>query len=51
MYVTPMPKLRHQWISVNLTGALLARYTERLPVRLGSRDYGEIDLSSIFPPV
>jgi Uma2 family endonuclease len=32
-------------------GALEAeRYAERLPVRLGGRDYGAIDLSRVFPP-
>jgi Uma2 family endonuclease len=33
------------------TGAVEpARNTERLPVRQGGRDYGEIELSSVFPP-
>jgi len=27
-----------------------ARYTGHLPVRLGGRDYGEIELSTVFPP-
>jgi Uma2 family endonuclease len=30
--------------------AVHARYAERLPVRLGSRLYGEIELSTLFPP-
>jgi Uma2 family endonuclease len=27
-----------------------SRYTRRVPVRLGGRSYGEIELSTVFPP-